>query len=276
MTHSVALRTPVLGMMLLAVTTASFAYELPREELVPGGIGLVRLDSGDAIAPYVETDDHRALVVRDGTSWVAVIAIPLSAPLGKRAVSLREAHGRRDISIVVTDKHYPVQSLKVAPGKVNLSKADLARVAREHARIDELLVKYSQPPPAALRFDPPVPGSRSSSFGSRRVFNGELRKPHTGMDIAAPSGTAVSAPLAGTVIDAGSFFFNGSTVFIDHGSGFISMYCHLSAIDVRPGQRVAAGEQIGRVGMTGRATGPHLHWGLSINRVWVDPALFLR
>ncbi len=263
-------------MMLLAVTTASFAYELPREELVPGGIGLVRLDTGDAIAPYVETDDHRALVVRDGTNWVAVIAIPLSAPLGKRTVSLREAHGRRDISIVVADKHYPVQSLKVPPGKVNLSKADLARVAREHARIDELLVKYSQPPPAALRFDPPVPGQRSSSFGSRRVFNGELRKPHTGMDIAAPSGTAVSAPLAGTVIDAGSFFFNGSTVFIDHGSGFISMYCHLSAIDVRPGQRVAAGERIGRVGMTGRATGPHLHWGLSINRVWVDPALFLR
>jgi murein DD-endopeptidase MepM/ murein hydrolase activator NlpD len=116
------------------------------------------------------------------------------------------------------------------------------------------------------------------SHGSTRkksAFNGAARNPHSGMDIAAPSGTPVLAPIAGTVADTGKYFFNGNTVFIDHGHGMISMYCHLNSVEVKPGQHLAAGARIGTVGMTGRATGPHLHWGLSLNRAWVDPELFL-
>jgi biotin carboxyl carrier protein len=249
---------------------------LPHENAVPGGIKLLRLESAGSSMPYVDSEGNRALVVQDGSAWVAVVGIPLSAPLGSRQVVVRDADGRREIGFEVGNKQYASQSLRVAPSHVDLSAADLARVNREKIRIDHALSHWSDLPPEALLMPQPVPGPRSSSFGSRRIFNGESRNPHTGMDIAAPSGAQVMAPIAGTVVDTGEYFFNGNTVFIDHGRGLISMYCHLSSIAVEPGQHVAAGARIGAVGMTGRATGPHLHWGLNLNRAWVDPELFLR
>ncbi len=248
---------------------------LPQENAVPGGVKILRLDVTGPSMPYVEADGHRALVIQDGTAWVAVIGIPLSAPLGTRQVIVHGTNGRQTLEFSVGDKHYASQSLKVAPRQVDLSAADLARFNQDRVRIGHALSRWTDAPPESLRLPQPVPGRRSSSFGSRRIFNGQSRNPHTGMDIAAPSGTPVLAPIAGTVIDTGNFFFDGNTVFIDHGRGLISMYCHLSSIDVEPGQRVAAGTRIGAVGMTGRATGPHLHWGLNLNGAWVDPELFL-
>jgi Peptidase family M23/Peptidase family M23 N-terminal domain len=261
----------------LAIPASALAsgLDLPHENAVPGGVKIIRLDAGRTAMPYVDTDGHRALVIEDATNWVAVIGIPLSAPPGMRQVIVHGANGRQEIEFPVGDKRYATQALKVAPGQVNLSAADLARVNEEKIRIDHALSRWTEPPPESLRLTQPVPGPRSSSFGMRRIFNGESRNPHSGMDIAAPSGTPVLAPLAGTVVDTGAYFFNGNTVFLDHGRGLISMYCHLSAIDVKPGQRLTMGTRIGAVGMTGRATGPHLHWGLSLNRAWVDPELFL-
>jgi hypothetical protein len=259
----------------LPATHPTPALQLPTESAVPGGIKILRLDAEGDLPPDVEASGHRALVVKDGGTWVALVGIPLSAPVGEMRVSVHDAAGEREMSFAVADKHYVTQSLTVAPGQVNLSKGDLARVNREHEIFERALGRWSADPPSTLRLPAPVPGVHSSSFGSRRVFNGEARNPHTGMDIAAAAGTPVLAPTAGTVLLTGDYFFNGNTVLIDHGRGFISMYCHLSAIDVTPGERVAAGARIGAVGMTGRATGPHLHWGLSLNQVWVDPALFL-
>jgi len=255
--------------------TPAMEMDLPHENAVPGGVKILHLDSEGPSLPYVDADGHRALVLPDDAKWVAVIGIPLSAPLGMRQVIVRGTNGRQVIEFSVGNKQYASQSLKVAPRQVNLSAADLARVNEEKIRIDHALSHWSEPPPESLRLPQPAPGPRSSSFGSRRIFNGESRNPHSGMDIAAPTGTPVRAPIAGTVVDTGEYFFNGNTVFVDHGRGLISMYCHLSAIDVKPGQRLAAGARIGAVGMTGRATGPHLHWGLSLNRAWVDPELFL-
>jgi murein DD-endopeptidase MepM/ murein hydrolase activator NlpD len=260
---------------LLAAAHPTLALQLPLESAVPGGIKIIRLEASGDAPPDIEADGHRALVVKDGATWIGLVGIPLSQAVGEMRVEVRDAAGARDISFEVTDKRYPTQALKVAPGQVDLSAHDLARVNREHAVLDRALSHWSDLPPSALRLPAPVPGVRSSSFGMRRVFNGEARSPHTGMDIAAASGTPILAPADGTVLVTGNYFFTGNTVLIDHGRGLISMYCHLSAIDVQAGEHVAAGARIGAVGMTGRVTGPHLHWAVSLNRVWVDPALFL-
>lgn len=125
--------------------------------------------------------------------------------------------------------------------------------------------------PAPARLDKPLNGRTSSPFGFRRVFNGEPRNPHSGLDLAAPTGTPIKAPAPGTVVLTGSFYFNGNSVFLDHGQGLISMVCHLSEIKVREGAKVDAGDLLGLVGATGRATGPHLHWSVSMNGNRVDP-----
>lgn len=262
-------------LLVVALPASATDINLPQENAVPGGVKILRLESSGAPIPSVEADGHRVLVVQNAKTWVAVIGIPLSALVGMRKAIVQEDRGKQEIEFAVANKQYASQSLKVAPRQVDLSAADLARVNEEKIRIDRALSHWSEPAPDSLRLPQPVPGIRSSSFGMRRIFNGQSRNPHSGMDIAAPSGTAVRVPIAGTVLDTGNYFFNGNTVLVDHGRGLISMYCHLSAIDVKPGQIITAGTRLGAVGMTGRATGPHLHWGLSLNHTWVDPQLFL-
>jgi murein DD-endopeptidase MepM/ murein hydrolase activator NlpD len=204
------------------------------------------------------------------------VGIALGAAPGPQRLSVAMNGGIENLRFQVADKHYVTQSLKVSPAQVDLSPDDLARYERERREIDTALARWTPQAPDHLLFAAPVPGRRSSSFGSRRVFNGESRSPHSGMDIAAPTGTSVLAPAGGTIVAVGNYFFNGNTIIVDHGRGFFSMYCHLSAIDVRLGDQVKAGTRLGAVGMTGRVTGPHLHWSLSLNRTWVDPRLFLR
>ena len=249
---------------------------LPHQELVPGGVALIETGNAAKPAPVVTYGGKRVLTVADQGKWIAVLGLPLSTKPGVVAVDIRTADGTHNARRVkVADKKYVEQRLKVAPGQVDLAPDDLARVETEQKRIRGSLDSFSTPLPPTFALLQPVPGPRSSSYGLRRVFNGQPRSPHSGMDIAAPTGTPILAPADGTVLDTGEFFFNGNTVFIDHGSGFVTMFCHLSATDVKPGDVVKAGQVIGKVGATGRVTGPHLHFGVTLNGAMVDPALFL-
>ncbi|MEJ5030199.1 peptidoglycan DD-metalloendopeptidase family protein [Comamonas sp. MYb69] len=246
----------------------------PADARVPGGVA--RLSLGPAAErPQAFAGDIPLLVMGDAIEWTALVGIPLSAPTGAAEIRLQTASGPRSIAYTVLDKKYSEQRLKVAPKTVDLSAADNARYERERDHQQTVMATFSTPLPAQMQLPVPVPGRRSSSFGLRRVFNGQSRNPHSGMDIAAPTGTPVKAPADGKIIDVGDYFFNGHTIWMDHGGGFLTMYCHLSATQVTVGQSVRAGEVIGKVGATGRVTGPHLHWGVMLNRSMVDPALFL-
>ncbi|MFI5444995.1 peptidoglycan DD-metalloendopeptidase family protein [Polaromonas sp. UC242_47] len=247
----------------------------PHASQVPGGVA--RLSLGPATArPVAHAADVPLLVLGDVAAWTALVGIPLAAVPGEAHITVQaEGQGQRQIAYTISPKRYSEQRLKVSPKTVDLSPQDQARYERERDHQAIVMATFSEPWPQALRMRVPVPGRRSSSFGLRRVFNGQGRNPHSGMDIAAATGTPVAAPLSGRVIDIGDYFFNGNTVWLDHGGGLLTLYCHLSATDVKTGDVLKTGDRLGAVGATGRVTGPHLHWGVMLNRTMVDPALFL-
>jgi murein DD-endopeptidase MepM/ murein hydrolase activator NlpD len=257
------------------VAMAAQAVDLPQQRLVPGGVAVVELGPSDEL-PVVRIGGVPGLVVGDKARWTAVLGIALGAAPGRVAFEVeRGVRPATRESFIVVPGHYAEQRLRVPPGKVDLSKADLGRYERERVHLAEVAATHSAEAPATLQMLQPTVGPRSSSFGLRRFFNGQPRSPHSGMDIAAPTGTPVVAAAAGRVIDVGDYFFNGNTVWVDHGAGLMTMYCHLASTSVKLGDVLEGGAPIGAVGATGRVTGAHLHWSVSLNGVMVDPALFL-
>lgn len=244
---------------------------------VPGGIAVLPVGSVAEPAPVVTYSGQRVMLVRDATQWLAIVGLSLSTELGEHHLDVRRSGetATKPVNFTVTDKRYSEQRLSVAPGQVNLSKKDLERYNSESARMKVVMQTFTPEAPGTLQLLAPVDGVRSSSFGLRRVFNGESRNPHSGMDIASPTGTPIRAAADGRVIETGNYFFNGNTVLIEHGQGLITMYCHLSAIAVKTGDKLKRGDILGKVGATGRVTGPHLHFGVALNRTFVDPAWFL-
>jgi len=244
---------------------------------VPGGVAVVRLGAAHDPTPRAYLGSDRVMVVRDEDQWKAVVGLPLSLAPGNHQLVVVDGTGQHvKYEFTVKPKDYGAQHISLSNQRmVDPSPEDLRRIEREQRLLDAAFTRWSDVDAATMAFDLPARGRMSGNFGTKRFFNKQPRQPHTGLDIAAPLGTPVTAPAAGTVIDVGEYFFNGRTVFIDHGRGLVTMYNHLNRIAVKPGARVARGEPIGEIGMTGRVTGPHLHWSVSLNNARVDPLLFL-
>ena len=247
---------------------------LPESAAVPGGVAVLPTGMQAASALYRES---RVLLAEFDGQQYAVIGIPLSATPGSHVLELRDATGHSStLSFTVTDKQYVEQRLTITNERqVNPNNEDMVRINRESAEMNAAFSRWEESLQPVLRMRAPTEGVRSSSFGLRRFFNDQPRAPHSGMDIAAPEGTPIVAPAPGVIVATGHYFFNGNTIILDHGHGLISLYCHMNTIDVAVGERVETGQQIGAVGQTGRVTGPHLHWSINLNKVRVDPALFL-
>ncbi len=260
---------------LSAAAHAETFIERLLDRRVPGGVAVLDLGA-QAQAPRATFQDKPVMVLRDGERWIAVVGIPLDTQGGPQSLQVTGGQAPR-MSFDVGTKRYAEQHIKLANQRqVTPNPDDLRRIERELAEQQAAYRIFTPGTPSNIYLDRPVDGGRlSSPFGLRRVFNGQPRNPHSGLDFAVPTGTPIKAPAAGRVILVGDYFFNGKTVFVDHGQGLISMFCHLSAIDVKVGDAVPRGGVVGKVGATGRATGPHLHWNVSLNDVRVDPAIFI-
>ena len=259
----------ILPLLMLVLTSAPCsAATLPQTSAVPGGIALIPL--GATPPGTVRFEGGPVMVLPDAGQYWAVVGIPLTQAPGEATLTLP---GGATLPFAVATKDYPTQSLTVPNSHhVNPTAEELVRIRNEASALRRGLDLFSADHPA-FPLAMPVQGVVSSPFGLRRIFNGEPRKPHSGLDLAADEGSEIRAPAAGVVVLTGNQFFNGNTVLLDHGQGLVTFYGHMSRIDVKVGQAVVRGQVLGRVGHTGRATGPHLHWGVSLNGVMVDPRL---
>ena len=246
---------------------------LPQDSRVPGGLAVIPLNTTSIDKditfkgkPVWQLKDHA------NNHW-AVIGIPLSQKAGKVDFKI----DGKNHSFTIKDKAYKEQYLTVKRKHSNPPADQIKRIQKESRLSQKAFTTFSDIGKNSIfkGFLKPAQGPTSSPFGLKRFFNEQARRPHSGLDIAAPRGANIIAPADGKIILTGNFFFNGNSIFIDHGQGLITMYCHMDKLDSQQGDVVKAGDIIGKVGSTGRATGPHLHWTVSLNNNRVEPLLFL-
>ena len=269
---------PTALISLLWLMLAPYGWSaLPQGSPVPGGIAVLKLPIQSSVEPQAFYRNNPVRIEQQNKQWYAIVGIPLSASEGSHILNYQAANTKQQsLTFTVKAKEYKAQYITLKNKRqVSPSETDLARIRNEKK---EMLSAYKnwQPSADSLQlFDWPVKGPISSPFGLKRFFNQQPRNPHSGLDIAAAEGTPITAPADGLVSASGNYFFNGNTLLIDHGEGLVTMYCHLKTSHVKVGQTIKRGEVIGEVGKTGRATGPHLHWSVSLNNTRVDPLLLL-
>lgn len=250
-------------------------FAFPASNPVPGGIVLLPLEK-NLKADTARFKNRKLATISNKNQRFLLVGLSLSTKPGKYSVDIKNSLGKPEtLTFTVKPKTYKAQYLTIKnKRKVNPYEKDMDRILSEKKRKNKARKNWAPQPPAA-DFTVPVDGRISSIFGLRRFFNKQARRPHSGLDIAAPQGTPIKAIESATVIESGNFFFSGNMVYLDHGQGLISLYAHMHTINVKPGDKIHKGQIIGTVGETGRVTGPHLHLAVIANQTLVDPLQFL-
>jgi hypothetical protein len=282
-----------LGIFSTTLPAAAAAGPSPRitlstAEVETGGMLMVSIDyrrmPASAREPVVSFGDQTAVVfphpVEGKRVYAGIVAIALAARPGPAALKVEWSDDarRRSMSVdfVIRPGSYGEETLKVDPRHVRPSPQDLERIRREQAELNQVYASGSRFRLWRGAFQVPVAGEMNGPFGTRRLFNGELQSQHTGVDFRAQAGDPVHAAGGGVVRLAKELFYSGNAVILDHGAGVFTSYSHLSRMEVTVGQPIEKGKVVGRAGATGRATGPHLHWGVKINSINVNPLAFLQ
>jgi murein DD-endopeptidase MepM/ murein hydrolase activator NlpD len=266
-----------LGLVVAIVVMAEAAEAAPRVSVDPpavavGGIAVVRTDPSATGGSF---DGQPLWFFRVGDASVAVLGVDLDHHSGRYPIEVTGGGWKGRADLEVLDKRFPEERLTVPKTYTEPDPKTLARIIREQRLLAALWTKSDRERHWRGAFVRPTDGPAGSPFGLRRFFNGEPRSPHAGIDFRSPEGTPVAASNRGRVVLARDLFFTGNTVVIDHGCGLFTLYVHLSKLAVKTGERVDKGETIGEVGMTGRATGPHLHFAARVGEARIDPALLL-
>ncbi len=271
------MKKSLLFLIAITLTLPCTAALLHKTNAVPGGIHRESLGVSGENAPLLYYNAHRVAVLKNTktNTWDAVIGVPLFIKPGQSRYLMVKPK-RAYHPFVVGRKNYVVQRLTIKnTNLVTPNKKSQKRIQQERRSYNEYFQTYTWHNPFEQAFISPLRGRISSLFGLRRVYNGIPRRPHSGLDIAAPRGTPIVACADGTVIATGNYFYTGKTVLLDHGRGLISLYGHMNSIGVKTGDTLKQGARLGTVGSTGRATGPHLHWTIVLNGARIDPLLFV-
>jgi murein DD-endopeptidase MepM/ murein hydrolase activator NlpD len=263
-----------MGFLLLCLPGFSGAMVLPTSVPVPGGVAVIELGQYPT-SPKVTFDGHPVAVVESAPQrWTAVVGLPLNQKPGKATLTVQNAH---PVPFTIKEKTYPKQSIQIKnPRLFKPNAADLKRIDLEKKKFESILSLWTPQETLDWSLQMPLAGTPpvTGVFGAQRIINGTPKAPHRGLDLAAATGTSVVSVASGTVVEVSEYFYSGKIVIIEHGQGFKTLYCHLNSTQVAVGQTIHKGATIGTVGSTGRATGPHLHFGVSLNHVLVDPLIF--
>ena len=240
---------------------------------IQGGIHLHEINKTEYTDGY-KLDNKRLLTIKRNNKFYLIYGIPYKTPIGPVNLNITSLISKKGIKFTIKEKVFHRQDISVSKKYTEPSKKDLQRIIKEKDIISEYRTAWSSKDPD-INFIYPVEGTITGIFGTQRYYNGKKGRYHNGIDIAGPINEPIVAPSSGKVLLTGDYFYNGKFVYIDHGKGLLSIFIHLNEINTTQGKFIKKGDVIGKIGTSGRSTGPHVHWSVMLNQNYIDPMIFL-